>query len=304
MTVRWIGKRLIERALRLLPLTPRRMRGRSLILAYHNVVPDGLQGWGDCSLHLPFTEFVRQVDLLQEHCRLAGLSEVLEGASSTERPVVALTFDDAYRGAVELALPELARRGIPSTLFVAPGLLGRRRLWWDALARGRAGLPATVREEVLMQRQGRQDWQAEDGPPLVELPEYYECADEEAILALRRFETTTLAAHTWSHPNLTRISRAELAEEMSRPLDWLRSFDGPTVPMLAYPYGLASPTVQAAAKYAGYSAGFMAAGGWYSQATGSWMVSRYNVPAGLSADGFVLRLSGLVRLSPRAARAS
>jgi peptidoglycan/xylan/chitin deacetylase (PgdA/CDA1 family) len=302
--VRQTVKRLLETALRLAWKTPRKMRGRSLILAYHNVVPDALAGLGDHPLHLPLSTFVRQLDLIQTHSQAAPLADVLAGVVSDLGPVVAITFDDAYRGAVDLALPELARRGLPTTVFVAPGLLGRQSLWWDELADGTQGLPAEIRKRVLERGEGR-------GGPLREhcrsaaarpLPDCYGCASEHQVRDLGRYPKVTLGAHTWSHPNLTRIDPGELAKEMSRPLEWLRSAQVPTLPVLAYPYGLSSPAVEAAAEQAGYHAALLVEGGWFAGGGSPWRVPRYNVPAGLSADGFALRLSGVLSLSspPRA----
>ncbi len=80
------------------------------------------------------------LDDLAELADVVALEEMLnppavsgERPAPSRRPRVAVTFDDAYRGAVTIAQDELTRHGFPSTLFVAPGLLGdllvgRRRL--------------------------------------------------------------------------------------------------------------------------------------------------------------------------------
>ena len=39
-----------------------RLRGRRLILAYHNIIPTGSAPVGDRSLHLPLDEFAAQLD--------------------------------------------------------------------------------------------------------------------------------------------------------------------------------------------------------------------------------------------------
>jgi len=51
------------------------------------------------------------------------------------RRCVALTFDDAYRGVLELALPLLERFAAPATVFVATAYAREgARYWWDRLA--------------------------------------------------------------------------------------------------------------------------------------------------------------------------
>jgi peptidoglycan/xylan/chitin deacetylase (PgdA/CDA1 family) len=59
-----------------------------------------------------------------------------------------VTFDDAYRDNLEVALPNLERHGIPATFFVVSDALGRaREYWWDAL--GRAVLESGALPPVL-----------------------------------------------------------------------------------------------------------------------------------------------------------
>jgi peptidoglycan/xylan/chitin deacetylase (PgdA/CDA1 family) len=296
MIARQTTKGMLERVFRLVLGNPRRMAGRSLILAYHNVVPDELQGRGDVSLHLPLSRFLGQIDLIQAHCNVRPLADLLAGGSFEDGPRVAVTFDDAYRGAVELALPELDRRGIPCTLFVAPGLLGSRSFWWDELALEGVGLPEEVRRDALERQAGRQERirsSRGEGPGTGPLPECYACASKDQVRALARLRHVTLGAHSWSHPNLTRIEGSELTMELSRPLDWLGSASVPMIPVLAYPYGLCSPAVEAAAAEAGYAAALLVQGGWFVPPAGSaWTIPRYTVPAGLSVDGLMLRLSG------------
>jgi peptidoglycan/xylan/chitin deacetylase (PgdA/CDA1 family) len=296
MTARARAKRVVESVLRLAIGNPKRMAGRSLILAYHNVVPDDLAGRGDRSLHLPFSRFLAQLDLLQQHARVLPLAELLAEGPFADGPHIALTFDDAYRGAVDFALPELARRGLPATLFIAPGLLGFRSFWWDALAIPGRGLPDAARREGLSTFAGRHEQICDEmgqcsGPDA--LPQCYGCATAQDIRALGALRQLTLGAHSWSHPNLARITDAELAAELSRPLDWLRATGMSVVPFLALPYGISSPVVELAARHAGYTASLLVDGGWIAPRTGKERsIPRYNVPAGLSSDGLQLRLSG------------
>lgn len=299
MSLRSLTKGLLESILRLAGGSPRRMKGRVLILAYHNVVPEGLEGRGDQSLHLPADRFRRQLDLLQEHCEIRPLAEVLDQNSASDRPRVAITFDDAYRGAVELALPELSRRGLPVTLFVAPGLFGADRMWWDELAVAGSGLSPRDRAEALGELAGNHELirSRKFVTHASTLPPSYGCAGDAEVQAVSRLTGVTLGAHTWSHPNLARLSGEELRSELSRPLQWLRESGAPMLPVLAYPYGLHSPVVEAAAEQAGYLAALRVEGGWFAPPLKQrWTVPRFNIPAGLSEDGLLLRLAGWGRM--------
>ena len=272
------------------------MAGRSLILAYHNVVPDELAGRGDRSLHLPLSSFKRHIDLLEAHCEVVPLADILDEKPPATLPRVAISFDDAYRGAVKLALPELARRHLASTLFVAPGLLDHPSFWWDELAGMPEGLSSEARQTALEVEAGQHQriQRGRNRNTCSEpLPDCYGCASGTQLRALGKLDGVTFGPHSWSHPNLTRITESELTIELEEPLAWLRATALPTLTVLAYPYGLASPAVQQAAERAGYTAALLVEGGWMSPGAGHrWAIPRYNVPAGLSEDGLILRLSG------------
>jgi peptidoglycan/xylan/chitin deacetylase (PgdA/CDA1 family) len=199
---------------------------------------------------------------------------------------VAITFDDAYRGAVELGLPELLRRGLPATVFVAPGLLGVTVTWWDALGELAGEAAENERDRILVEEKGRHV-----APDSLTLPAYYACATEAQVLELAR-SGIDLGAHTWSHPNLARLAPEDLRGELERPLEWLRHHRVRSS-MLAYPYGITCPEVERAAKALGYEAAFRVEGGWMRRTPEPrWSLPRFNVPAGLSQAGFRLRLAG------------
>jgi peptidoglycan/xylan/chitin deacetylase (PgdA/CDA1 family) len=293
----------------------RRHRRGICILAYHNIVPDALTAAGDVSLHLRARDFRQQLDEIARRydvVPLAGvLASVLAGepdtASPRGRPRVAITFDDAYLGAVTLGVEELARRGFPATIFVPPGLLGRRAMWWDAflpqhLTVDAASLP-DVRGKALAECAGddarvrelatRSGWEARSLPDVA-----LTATDDELAAACRRHDGLSLGSHSWSHPNLTRLGPSDLVEEMRLPLEWLNRRQDRTIPWLAYPYGLANAQAAEAARAAGYEAAVLVSGGWATPPIRDrFAIPRVNIPAGLSADGFALRVAGV--LSPR-----
>ena len=118
--------------------------------------------------------------------------------------------------------------------------------------------------------------------------------------AVGRLPGITFGAHSWGHPNLTRVTAARLQDELRRPLQWLRDRFTPVIDWLAYPYGCWSPEVEEAAGAAGYRAAVRVDGGWLPRAAprvpaaARFHLPRLNVPAGVSAEGFVLRCAGLL----------
>jgi peptidoglycan/xylan/chitin deacetylase (PgdA/CDA1 family) len=274
-------------------------RGRVLVLAYHNVVPDDWRYAGERSLHVRRSQFAAQLDALVRTHSVLPLHEALAGHPA-ERPVAVITFDDAYRGALTCGLPELAARGLPATVFVAPGILGQW-CWWDALANSYSGsIPPALRERCIGKLQGVAEQVLEDvggarplPPPM---PEYGHIATEDELAGAVRTARVTLGAHGWSHCNLAALADEQrLREELTRSLHWLRQrFPGAAIPWLAYPYGRSDAKVSQLAADCGYSGGLLISGGWVPRRGGDpFAVPRLNVAAGLSVRGFQLRTSGL-----------
>ncbi|HVI72058.1 MAG TPA: hypothetical protein VM656_11280, partial [Pyrinomonadaceae bacterium] len=107
-----------------------RHKAHTLVLAYHNVVPEGEAARGDTSLHLPQRDFSQQLDLLQRTHHVIPLTD-LATAHKTAKPRAIITFDDAYAGALEAGVVELQKRSLPATVFVTPAFVGGAAFWWD-----------------------------------------------------------------------------------------------------------------------------------------------------------------------------
>jgi peptidoglycan/xylan/chitin deacetylase (PgdA/CDA1 family) len=274
-------------------------RGRAVVLAYHNVVPDELAGAGDASLHLPLSVFRRQLDLICRQCQPLPLVELLTGnwVPQSGRLPLAITFDDAYRGALALALPELAERNLTATVFVAPALLGDRTLWWDALAASWAGKrEPNLRSRILETRNGRLEkarQMGSNGAAWQDMPELLRTATEAELTRAVTRDECSVGSHTWSHASLTSLDRAAVAEELSRSRSWLRDrYGNAYIDAVSYPYGHWSPAVEQAAQVCGYRAGLALTRGSIraGTVTGRFRVPRMNVPAGLSEIGIRLRM--------------
>ena len=276
--------------------------GRGLVLAYHNIVPEGGRIGGDTSLHLPQRLFAWELDFLVEHCTVVSLDRLIAGpASGDRRSQIAITFDDAYLGAVTAGVDELASRGLPATIFVAPAFLGGGTFWWDRLSEcGAPGPAPAVREHALTACRGLDAevaaWAALAGVASRPVEPHMRVASEEELAAAVRRAPITLGSHSWSHPNLTLLGSPEdLSRELTAPLSWLRDRFAAVQPWLAIPYGLSSPEVERATASAGYSAAFRVFGGWLPDPRGNLLdLPRLNVPSGLSRNGFALRCAGLL----------
>jgi peptidoglycan/xylan/chitin deacetylase (PgdA/CDA1 family) len=274
-----------------------RLRGKALVLAYHGIHPDDEPPAGERALSIARSRFAAQLDAMAEIAEIVPLERLADPADG--RPRIAITFDDAYRGAVTLGVAELARRGLPATIFVAPGRLEDHVFWWDALGHGRPALDETLRRHALDALAGDDErvraWAtAERVGATDDLPAYARSASVAELRAALEWRGLSLGSHSWSHANLARLEDDALARELARPLLWLRDrFPGRVGPWLAYPYGSESALVRRAAADAGYAAAFLVRGGWFDPASvGSMAMPRLNVPAGLTLDGLRARLVG------------
>jgi peptidoglycan/xylan/chitin deacetylase (PgdA/CDA1 family) len=270
---------------------------RTIILAYHNVVPDEFAGYGDSSLHITLSRFREHLDAVASIADVVHLKESLRASRRRGRPRIVLTFDDAYRGTLTIGFPELEARGWPSVMFVPPAFVPDRTFWWDDVARSPKGMSALLRERALTEWAGRD---AEVRATLVDgavasAPAVSRCATEAELGAVTRNGLVAFGSHTWSHPNLTRVTPEELHVELTSSHTWLRErFPSALLPWISYPYGLENAEVREATRRAGYAGALRVSGGWLPETGGDqFALPRLNVPAGLSAEGLVLRLSGL-----------
>jgi peptidoglycan/xylan/chitin deacetylase (PgdA/CDA1 family) len=278
-----------------------RVRGRRLILAYHGIVPDGEMAAGERALFVAQHEFAAQLDLIMKSAEVVPLNRIDEPDNG--RPRVAITFDDAYRGAVVEGVRELASRGLPATFFVAPGRLDRHVFWWDSLAHEDRSLDINVRDHALHALAGSDErvrsWaNAIDLPTAKRLPIYARTATREELRDALKVPGITVGSHTWSHGNLAALDAAAIAEEVEHSLTWLLAeFGAKTIPWLAYPYGLDSEAAHRAAANARYAGGVRIGGGWHKASdVSAFTRPRLNVAAGLSLAAFRARLTGALPL--------
>jgi peptidoglycan/xylan/chitin deacetylase (PgdA/CDA1 family) len=135
------------------------------------------------------------------------------------RPVVAVTFDDAFQSVFEHALPVLARHRIPATIFAPTGSLGTAPRWIPSAARS-GGRARVMSPEMLAALDAR--W-------------------------------VRVGSHTVTHPHLAELSPHAVHSELAASKSYLERLQGVPVRMLSLPYGSCSSSVLEEAKTAGYN---------------------------------------------------
>jgi peptidoglycan/xylan/chitin deacetylase (PgdA/CDA1 family) len=154
--------------------------------------------------------------------RAMRFAEALNGTDG-ER-AVAVTFDDAFLSVYEIAFPMMQRLGMPGTVFVPTAWPGR-------------GEP--------MEWSGIDHWQ--DGRHEPEL----RCMTWDQLRELQD-AGWEIAAHTHTHPHLTQLDDAQLADELVRSREICEERMGTPCESLAYPYGDVDERVIDAAALAGF----------------------------------------------------
>jgi peptidoglycan/xylan/chitin deacetylase (PgdA/CDA1 family) len=237
------------------------------------------------------------LDMLVAEADVAALDRIDE--LGDERPRVAITIDDAYRGAVDAGVRELATRFLPATIFVAPGRLNNHVFWWDALSHQTATLDEKLRSHALCELRGQDEriraWAARAAIPTCdELPAYAQTATCGELAAALRFPGITLGSHTWSHPNLASLGIDEVLAEVRGSREWLRAeFGDGVIDWFAYPYGLESVQARLAVADAYYAGALRIDGGWHRPTdVSAFARPRFSIAAGLSVAGLRARLQG------------
>ncbi|MDB4912962.1 MAG: polysaccharide deacetylase [Gemmatimonadetes bacterium] len=298
--MRRLLKRTVERLLvasRAPNFATRRHRSDILVIAYHNVRRAGRQVNGDPSLHLSEKDFEQQLDAILETHDVIPLQSVFERVEAPRRARIVITFDDAYSSALEVAVPMLVQRGLPATIFVAPALLGMTT-WWDELGSFPGGLSKQVRGVALSRHRGERQAilkaaecssgaQADRVVPAI--------ASLEQVREIAQAPGISIGSHTLSHRNLAALDAEDCMRELLESRRWLEVQVPGSIPWIAYPYGLYTPTVARQAADAGYRGAFRVDGGWIrpSADLDAFTLPRFNVPSGMSLDGFRLRIGGL-----------
>jgi peptidoglycan/xylan/chitin deacetylase (PgdA/CDA1 family) len=198
------GAEAIKGALRLVGRAfPPDPGNRVVVFCYHSVHPS-----------TPFRSatpdlFADHLAWLREHCECIPFSELLTAQQRTldGRPAVSITFDDGYADNHEYALPLLAESGIRATFFLTAGLLD--------------GDPSTLARFQHLRRMDRALIRPLEWGQVMEILE----------------AGMEIGAHTYSHPNLARLSGPELEHELGYSKRVIEDRVGHPITMMAYPFG-------------------------------------------------------------------
>jgi len=249
----------------------RRMFLRHTNVVYYHLIGERqpyyhLGPYGGCTLD----RFSRDLADLEEVFTFATVEKICEynrGGFASDKPLLALTFDDGFSLNAPELMQVLDEHGVKATLFLITSCVDNRNLMWrnkifaieamvpeaiyvaryNALA-GRAGFPsirsgADFRSASSAWSMSRKDeladelWRACDMPPLAEFLDkhrpYLSWAEIEGWLSAGH----SIGLHTLTHPYCSRLADDEIEAEITRPAEDLRKrFNLDFLPF-SYPFG-------------------------------------------------------------------
>lgn len=276
----------------------RQVRSGALILAYHNVVRERHTPAGDPGLHLSADRFHEQLQALRRHFHAIPLAELVDRIRRhlPLRGLVALTFDDGYRGAFEVGVPILRDLGMPATFFlVGEPPEAEQSFWWDH--------PAVVRDDAESHRTLRLHELRGDQTAIVaalgpsgeeRVPASYRPLPLDTALATLP-EGIEIGAHSQRHRNLTRLSAEELETDLVECRLAIERRVGVRPTLFAYPYGAWDRRVRDAVRAVGYSAAVTLDSHFAAHDSDPWALPRLNIPASLEAPTFDCWIAGIHR---------
>ena len=258
-------------------------RSKALILTYHRFgeLRDGVK--------TSARAFARQLDYLASHYRVVPLSylaELMKRGRELPPRVAALTIDDGYLDAYEIAFPVLRRYGVPATIFLVTAFVDRKCWMWTdkprflALKTRATRLEADLGGEKLRMslsgRASRLKAATELNSRLKALPDELKEATINSIASSLRVSLPELPPHeycslTWdqaremesfgveigshsvSHPILTNLDEAVLRAELKESKARLEAELGHAVKLFCYPNGNYDARVRRAVEEAGYT---------------------------------------------------
>ena len=143
--------------------------------------------------------------LFDDGWRVVALEKLVENLQAKEplfEKTIALTFDDGFQNFYASAFPILKEYSFPATVFLVTDFCGKSNDW--------AGNPPDLPRSPLL------SW------------------NEIKELSNHGIE---FGAHTRTHPDLTKISRAEIKNEIAGSKKIIENATGAQVKNFAYPYG-------------------------------------------------------------------
>ena len=244
-------------------------RKRVIILCYHGVTERLNRHPNDpAGLHIRADRFEAQLNYLRRHYQVISLGKFLE-ARRTNAPLpnhsVVLTFDDGYRNFLTGALPRLAEREMPASVFL-------------------------ITDRIADESQSNHAWSELDDETFLSWDEVRELHQH----------GVEFGSHTCSHRKLSQIAASDAEHELRISQQKIRGHLSQTVMPLAFPYGAYSDAVVAMARELPYTCALTTDAGTNGPSTDLFLLRRNLIGDNDDEALFAARVSGLTALFQKA----
>lgn len=262
-------------------------QGGIVVLALHRVLAE--EAWRrTCSLpsiRLRRATFERLARFLAELCEPVNV-EALDPARPSPRVRVAVTFDDGWWDNDAVAFPVARSFGIPVTVFVCPGLMGRiTPFWHERVAAALKAEQPRISARRIAERIEDLKRHPEGIPEELKAPSPADALGADGFdrtmsweqLAAWSQDGVTVGAHSQTHPILTQIAESDAAREILRSRLELEQKLGRRCRLFSYPNGNYSERVRELVARSGFERALTMDGGAWTASTDPFAIPRVNV---------------------------
>jgi peptidoglycan/xylan/chitin deacetylase (PgdA/CDA1 family) len=299
-------------------------RDKILILTYHRFSREAHPH------KISAGEFAAHLKYLNNHNRVLPLTDVIEylqNGKTLPSNTTAITIDDGYADAYEIAFPLLKKNQMPATVYAVTGFLdGKCWLWTDLMRYILAhtekeniaiGFENDKIESVLRDDLQRLEIAGRINSRLKKIPDDLKDKKLREIAALlaveipekpvkdyaplswngareMEAENVRIESHSVSHPILTNIAADDLDFELKNSKKRLEEFLERNVEHFCYPNGSLNENVQNAVKNAGYKSATTTNYGFNVGQINRFLLNRIDAPAAIA--NFAQSVSGFEAL--------
>jgi peptidoglycan/xylan/chitin deacetylase (PgdA/CDA1 family) len=290
-------------------------RHRLVILTYHSVLPSTSDiDAGEARNVVDEEMFAWQMQYLATHFRCLRLEDAVELLAG-DRPLpeysVVVTFDDGFQNNLRYAFPILRRLGVPATIFLTTGHIGRgtQLLWTERVGRmlRRAKVPddaarlelkrlksMTSRDrDAAIQEMERTLGRATNDAADVD-PDRYTFLTWSEVQELAR-GGITIGSHTVAHPIMASLDDERRSVEVLQSKQDIERHLGRPCALFSYPNGTADDfgdRDKASLRAAGYVAAVTQIAGVNDKHADRFALRRMNIGRGHTPQLFIAQVSG------------
>ena len=249
-------------------------------LVFHNIADSETAFTAGIRVTISPREFENALQFLTAHYTAVSLTDVLsdgEGKGLPARPML-VSFDDAYASVYDYAAPLCRKYRVPAVFFVNGSCLDNRRLLPDNLIcyvrslQGMSAVAAAARsvpgfESAVLSSLNEVFGTFLPSLSLAERDQFLDAirraagVEESGMAAAAKLYLTSnqlrelqdarfeIGNHTYTHTYSRRLSRADLAAEITRNKEELESVSGQTVRAFSQPYGSSEDLVPDVVNY-------------------------------------------------------